>query len=287
MFLQRLLGDIPLATFLEQHYLKTPYARPGGCQSLDTSIDWRTVEHILGQPDVNVVIGRGHERDFRDAQPTFAEARGLFEKGFTIAIRHAEKHAGVLASLARDFEQTFRAPVDIQLYCTPANTQGFGWHYDAEEVFVLQMQGGKEWFLRKNTVNPWPLLETMPIDMRYEREIMPIFECALTTHDWLYIPSGYWHSTRALQESISLSVGVLAPTALNVLDSIRRQLLTSLRWRQRLPLFTDMSPDCGEAAQEYHDIFRTLGQDLLDLFASPATAKAFLKELTSNRSPAG
>ena len=35
----------------------------------------------------------------------------------------------------------FAAPVDVHLYCTPAGQPGFGWHYDAEDVFVLQTAG--------------------------------------------------------------------------------------------------------------------------------------------------
>ena len=95
----------------------------------------------------------------------------------------------VAAAFARDFA----AEVNIHMYCTPGDQFGFGWHYDAEEVFIVQTTGRKLYSLRKNTVNPWPIEETLPADMRYEREITPLVRCELAAGDWLYVPSGYWH----------------------------------------------------------------------------------------------
>jgi ribosomal protein L16 Arg81 hydroxylase len=145
----------------------------------------------------------------------------------------------------------------------PGGAAGFGWHYDAEEVFVLQTEGTKHYRLRKNTVNPWPLVETLPDDMQFERESMPLLRCTLNAGDWLYIPTGYWHATQAESDSISLAVGVLAPAAIDALDLLRGQLRESLLWRQRLPTMgaaSDLSPD--KLRERYRDILRELAQDL-------------------------
>ena len=45
--------------------------------------------------------------------------------------------------------RSFHAPVDIQVYLTPDQHQAFGWHYDLEEVFIIQVQGCKEYSLRQ------------------------------------------------------------------------------------------------------------------------------------------
>ncbi len=83
--------------------------------------------------------------------------------------------------------------------CLPRRpgTPGFSWHYDAEDVFIIQTAGEKEYSLRKNTVNPWPLEETLPADMQYERELMPLMRVLLRGGDLLYIPCGYWHKAEA------------------------------------------------------------------------------------------
>src|SRR5205085_7566357 len=130
--------------------------------------------------------------------------------------RHAELHDEQLAELASSFAKDFAAAVNIHVYCTPAGEYGFGWHYDAEEVFLIQTLGRKEYSLRKNTVHPWPLEETLPSDMRYEREIMPLMRCELAASDWLYIPSGYWHMGKSLETSITLAIGIQPHSAIEV-----------------------------------------------------------------------
>jgi ribosomal protein L16 Arg81 hydroxylase len=238
---------------------------------------WPAVDRLPAQPAVNVLAGR--EGQARGGEPprNLGEAQTLLTEGYTIGIRQAHLHDPALAEMADDFRRDFHAPIDVHLYCTPAGHPGFGWHYDAEEVFILQTQGSKEWWLRKNTVNPWPLVETLPADMRYEREIMPLMRCLLHAGDWLYIPGGYWHRTQAGEESISLSVGVQAPVALDVYDFLRRRLVDSLRWRQRLPVVGTASPLGPEQLVAcYREVLAELGRDLAHILGEEAFIRSFL-----------
>lgn len=234
--LQKLLGDIPATKFLVEHFYRTPFALPGGCREL---IDWdatKTCERLLPQPDLDLLVTReGHP--WPGAAVNSAElGQAALAEGYTLCIRHADRHDPALAELAAAFQQDFLAPIDVHVYCTPAERPGFSWHYDAEDVFILQTEGTKDWWLRKNTVNPWPLVETIPADMRYGREIMPALQCTLAAGDWLYIPAGYWHRTSATAQSTSLSIGILSPSGMDVFDFLRNQLRNDLRWRQRLPV---------------------------------------------------
>src|SRR5262249_22517361 len=99
--------------------------------------------------------------------------------------------------------------VAIQLYATPRGYYSFTWHYDAEEVFILQTAGSKQYYLRENTVNPHPKLEAMPKDMHYEKETTPTIGALLIAGDWLYIPGGWWHVAKAPEDSLSVSIGIL------------------------------------------------------------------------------
>lgn len=261
--LQRLLGNIAVAEFLRQHFHRLPFALAGGCRDFVGLADWPTTARMLQQPDLDVLIGRPEGRWPGTTIPTPDEARRLLAEGYTISIRHAEKHDAGIGEMAASFRRDFATPIDVQLFCTPANAPGFGWHYDPEDVFVLQTHGSKHWELRKNTVNPWPLIETIPQDMRYEREIMPLMRCTLAAGDWLYIPGGYWHRTQAAEvESISLSVGVLSPTGIDAFDFLRTKLLDSLQWRQRLPTAGDAQAGTAEELrQRFREMFAALAED--------------------------
>ena len=281
MILQRLLGSVSVRLFLEEHYLKLPFSLAGGCAHLTSLGDWDVMGRLLAAEDADVVVGSGGERYGGKNPATAVEARQVLAAGYTVGIRRAQRHDPSLAALAAEFFEAFAAPIDIHVYCTPARQRGFGWHYDAEEVFVLQLRGSKEWSLRKNTVHPWPLVETLPADMRYEREIMPLVRCQLEAGDWLYIPGGYWHMTQAgPQESVSLSVGVLAPAAIDVYDFLRRRLLASLRWRQRLGCLGSASTRTPE---ELEDDLRALFRDLAGDFTKLLGDETLLREFIAAR----
>lgn len=278
MILAELLGDIPPAVFLEQSFLRLPFSRPQGAARFCELGSWRTIETILAQPDPDVLVVRRGARWAESGRvPTRDEARQLHADGYTLLVRHAERHVPGLAQLADGFARELGGVVDVHLYCTPGGEHGFGWHYDAEDVFILQTEGRKEYALRKNTVNPWPLMETLPADMQYEREQMPLMKCLLGAGDWLYIPNGYWHRAAAPEPSISLAAGVLMPAAVEVYDTLRRRLLDSLLWRQRLPVLGEAagrSP--AELMQACTDLFAILGDDLARLLSDPATVRAWL-----------
>ena len=277
MILEELLGTIPVAQFMRDHFLKIPLAVPGGCHHFASLGTLKTLERLISDATADSVISRQGVR-WDGAQPsTPTQIRQLLADGYTLGIRHAHCHDRGLAELADRFQRDFQSAVDIHLYCTPAESLGFGWHYDAEDVFILQTNGSKEWWLRKNTVNPWPLIETLPKDMRYEREIMPLMRCALSEGDWLYIPAGYWHRTQAGEQSISLSIGLNTPTGLDVYDFLRSRLLDSMQWRCRLPPsgpVSMLSPE--ELARAYQEQFSALGKDLERLLRDPALIQEFL-----------
>lgn len=261
MKLRELLGDITPDRFLEEHYLKLPLAMRETAAPYAQLGDWEMLLRLLATENPDLMIA-SREGRWTGAEPRSGEdARKLLNAGYTIGIRHAQQLDERLAALAGEFEAAFAAPVDIHFYVTPAACGGFGWHYDAEEVFVLQSAGSKAWSLRKNTVNPWPLIETLPHDMQYGREIMPLMRCQLEAGDWLYIPGGYWHTTEAGAESYSLSIGIAARTGIDLLDFARRELLESLRWRQRLQPLGDL---CG---LDDAVLANTLGAHCADLAA--------------------
>jgi ribosomal protein L16 Arg81 hydroxylase len=267
-----LLGDLGREAFLRDVFGRQPYARPGGASPLLHLGTWNTIEEIWDQPAADVLLARRGE-PYQGQRPRFAQARSLHAEGFTLAIRHAECHHAGLKSLADDFHREFLAPVNIHVYCTPGQQYGFGWHYDAEDVFILQTQGRKEYSLRKNTVHPWPVVESIPADMQFQREIMPVIKCQLAAGDWLYIPAGYWHVGQSCESSISLALGVMTTTALEVLDFLRQRLVGSLVWRQRLPVPPVQQPPTADADLAW--LFGQLANDLGRELARPELAGEF------------
>lgn len=281
MSLDRLLDLESARQFMAEHYQKLPFARPGSAQELCQLGDWEMLRALLASPGADVMVCRQGEQRPGDLPADESGIRALVAEGWTMLVRHAERHHPLLAELAAGFAADFRAPVNIHFYATPGGNWGFGWHYDAEEVFILQTGGQKEYKLRKNTVNPWPLEETMPLDLRYEREIMPLMRCPLAAGDWLYIPSGYWHRAESAPGAIALSlaIGVMPPTAVSLFDSLRPRVLDSILWRQRLPSAGRAGELRGDALVAHFQQLRgELAKDLSKLLADDDAWREWLKE---------
>jgi ribosomal protein L16 Arg81 hydroxylase len=272
--IHELFGESSPDEFVHQYYRRMPYSRSGAAKNFCSFAQWETLERVLAKAGADTMVCRQGEQFTGEAPGSKTEARALCNQGYTLLVRNAQKHDARLAGLADDFAKSFGGQVNIHIYATPAGQYGFGWHYDAEEVFILQTSGSKQYSLRKNTVNPWPLVETIPMDMQYEREIMPLMRCELTAGDWLYIPAGYWHWGEARQTAISLAIGVMPPTAIDIFDSLRTELLDSLLWRQRLPTAWG-EIDNGRAACQ--QILGDLRKDLDRRLQDPVLVDRFLR----------
>ncbi|HVE41975.1 MAG TPA: cupin domain-containing protein [Planctomycetota bacterium] len=277
--IEQLLGDLAPRQFLDQYYTRLPHSRAGGAAGVTSFAGWPAVEAILAQKDVDAFLAREGVMWEGGRLPSFAEARRLFGEGHTLVIRSAERHDRELERLAAGFRDDFAAPVNVHVYCTPPSRSGFSWHYDPEDVFILQTHGSKEYQLRKNTVNPWPLLEQMPKDLKYEREVQPFWSCVLRPGDWLYIPTGWWHSARGAEgESITLAIGLMTPAAIALLEVLKKELLASLVWRQRMPVLGKANPASPEDLAKIHQsLFTDLGRDLSRLLADPDFARRYLE----------
>ena len=285
MDLQALLGDFSLAQFVTDYYHKLPYSAAGQAAPLLPLGTFESLLSVLANAEADVLVCRRNEQWSGDIPRTDAAANNLLAHGYTLLVRHAERHDPRVAELAAAFTRDFASQVNIHMYCTPAGQYGFGWHYDAEEVFLIQTTGRKEYSLRKNTVNPWPLEETLPADMRYEREIMPVMRCELAAGDWLYVPSGYWHMGESRETAISLAIGVQPHSAIEVLDFVRPKLLDSMFWRQRLPVAGAASGLSDEELQAaYATTFGQMATELTRMLADPKLVKAFLESIHPSQS---
>jgi 50S ribosomal protein L16 3-hydroxylase len=238
--LQQLFSGASLKVFVDEYLHRLPLALPDVAEGFRSWASWDTVGQLATTTGVDVLLVRDGETLRLEADGSLASLQNYCSGGWTIRMRNVQQHSEAIGGLAASFKETFRGSVNVHLYVTPSGHRGLGWHYDAEDVFILQTAGAKEYLLRKNTVHPWPLEETMPENLRYERELMPLSRVMLDAGDLLYIPCGYWHRTESPQGSagaaISLAVGIMSPSAIDLLIPLRRKLAGSLAWRQRLPI---------------------------------------------------
>jgi 50S ribosomal protein L16 3-hydroxylase len=275
--LQRLFGTLSLKVFVEEHLHRLPVALAGVVQEAQLWASWATIGQLAHTAGDEFLLVRDGKLERPPTDANLACLQSYCRDGWTIRVRNVQQYSEPIRHLAFLFEEAFRGAVNVHLYVTPPGRRGLGWHYDVEDVFILQTTGEKEYLLRKNTVHPWPLVETMPEDLRYERELMPLSRVVLGPGDLLYIPCGYWHRTESPQESttsaISLAVGVMSPSAIDLISPLRRKFANSLVWRQRLPTGTE---------ENLEDRLRLLLLQLADDCSRTLKSPEFLAELVTS-----
>lgn len=277
--LQSLLGDTSLKDFLSKNFTRLPYSRPHGADSLRELLNWEVVQKII-EEDKSVLRVVKDGRMVSDyVKLNFDEVMAHHHSGHTLLVRFAEKSDERLKDLADDFAKSFKTEVDIQLYCTPEGHNAFGWHYDVEEVFILQCQGSKHYTIRPNTIHPNPLVKSIPKDQGYDKEkSTTAIQVTLEGGDFLYIPSGWWHRAETKKESMHISVGLMPKSAVDLLEKIPEYLAQFPFWRTRMPIHQEFKSE-EEALEFYRDAFGKLSTDLQKHFASEDFIKFYLKSL--------
>jgi ribosomal protein L16 Arg81 hydroxylase len=273
--IDRLLRRASPADFLRRYYHFLPYAEPEGCRDLLDLGDAARFDRIRAAAGRDVVVAHGGGRATRDFDGTAEGAAALLGEGHTLVVRHAERFDEGLATLARAFRAALGGTVDVHAIETPEGSPGFGWHCDHEEVFALQLAGAKTYRLRKQTVHPWPVPETIRQQTSIDLEGSPLrLDCALEAGDWLYVPCGWWHAAEGRARSRSFAVGVSAPSGLDVLDAVRRTAVDSLLWRRRIPV----SALDGRTDEERVERTRAVLAELLGDLRETVTADAWIRE---------
>lgn len=277
LILERLLGGMSPQAFFEAHWLKSPLVVRGGGAAFVGLADRARVDALVQTPACDLLVVRDGALWKGPRPATGAEARARFDEGYSLALRWVDRHDPDLAAFGRGLAREVHAALNLQLYCTPKGRGSFGWHCDPEEVLILQTHGTKRYRYRRNTVNPAPLLDALGGPAELARETSPLEESLLAPGDLLYLPGGYWHETRADEDSISLSVGLLPPTAIDALDLLRAELAASPRWRARFPPLGHASAfNDAQVLERAGALIAELREELASRLDDPSFAIRFL-----------
>jgi hypothetical protein len=206
----RLIAPLDARHFFSESWEKRPlrlartdpgyYAELFSPEELEDLICF-THPHFAGEgPVLRGGAGEGSE------DPGLARLGSRHAQGQTILIHGVQQRQRAVARLCRNLEATLRHPVNVNLYLTPPDSQGFGPHYDDHDVFIVQIHGSKRWRLY-DPVRELPLKGDEATVPR-ERLGAPREE-VLHAGDLLYLPRGHVHEAAAMSEaSLHLTVGV-------------------------------------------------------------------------------
>jgi 50S ribosomal protein L16 3-hydroxylase len=210
-----------------------------------------------------------------------ATAIGLFAKGdLTLEIDYFELEEVWLREWIADLRDDLGLPsgtVGKAVLYYSTNAAGLSGHFDAYANFVVQLRGEKTWIIAPNRSAENPL-EHFDIDEGFASdELMTYWRGPLlggmpgtgTTErlspgSMLFLPRGYWHSTTAGRESLSINLTFSQTTWLDLaLSAVRSRLVRHNRWRELADGLGSTDPiDRHRVARQAGKLAKVLYEDL-------------------------
>jgi ribosomal protein L16 Arg81 hydroxylase len=243
------------ADSFERRVLHTRRGTKGYWGSLLSLADLDAVlgTHQVKHPDVRLVqSGKTISAD----DYTFAsgiidplQVTRLHLGGATVIFSHLQDRSQPIADLVSTLSTVFSAPVQANVYLTPADAQGFPAHWDTHDVLILQISGSKSWKIYSGG-------PSLPLrGEHFEKEqcaIGPVVdEFEIAEGDVAYVPRGVIHSAHATQEaSLHITVGILSYTWADLLlEAVADAALQDPRFRRSVSLDSDGWMTHGWSAQ--------------------------------------
>jgi ribosomal protein L16 Arg81 hydroxylase len=207
--LSRWIEPLTLERFHERHLQRAACAGAGVAQAEIPLLDWFVLGRLLETHGLDLItVARGQLLSVPRPH-SLTEVTRLLQSGIGFVVRHAERHDAGLRDLAECLAEELPGQTHVQVFVTPSATYGFAWHYDAEDVFIVQTAGVKDYYFRANTVSC-----ADPTTGRHDfgdlrRESSPVQTARLVPGDFLYLPARWWHMAHCVETSLSISIGIL------------------------------------------------------------------------------
>lgn len=233
--LTRILAPHAVEQFLSQCWMQQAiYIPDETSKKFQALFSWKALNDLLNFHRIEDPNLRFSQDGQSLLQPDRSQWRSYLQQGATLIINSVDQLVPAVSDLAAAIGSELGHPGQVNLYCSPADQQGFDTHFDTHDVFILQIEGEKEWFVFRDTV-PAPLVydssEHLPPDEP------PYLQCRLQPGDVLYIPRGHWHYAIAGKlPSLHLTLGITCRTGIDWLAWLVSELQNDPIWRQNLPL---------------------------------------------------
>ena len=228
--------------YLEKTYVVTGEPDTSRFRDLLSLADLDAVIGGYGVKHPNIRLVR-HEEDvpardyvFGDSVIDPMRAARLFAEGATIIFGSLHDRHERVRQLCTAIGQSASMKTQANIYLTPPRSQGFDIHWDTHDVFVIQVEGTKDW--RMYAGGPAHPLGGQKFDPARDKPGEQIDEFTLHAGQVLYIPRGIMHAAAATEQvSLHITLGLIPYTWIELLSDCLTELAErSPEWRENLPL---------------------------------------------------
>ncbi len=269
----KLLAPISIKDFLDEYWEKQPLHISERAASFYQAIlsvnemDILLARHHLTPPTIRVVANQQEMLSDRyikaDGSLNLNQLYKGYHEGHTLIINGLQQFWQPLAEACLNVQHFLNHNVVANCYLSPPNSKGLMPHYDTHDVFVMQIEGSKQWYLHpaKNTV---PLLGSFQPVIPETQLNSPLLSIQLNPGDLLYVPRGCIHHAETFDSfSLHVTMGIYPAQWLDLVASaITAVSLRNSKLRRSLPIGYLENPEGVALLQEtFQEILLTVASD--------------------------
>jgi len=212
MSVQPPLGGLSAAEFLRDYWQKQPLLIRQAFPAFRSPISPDELAGLACEEEVEsrLVLEKHGEKPWEVRHGPFAEElfAELPDSHWSLLVQAVDRQVPAVADLLDRFRFLPNWRIDDIMISFAPPQGSVGPHTDSYDVFLLQIWGRRRWDISQQF--PPDLLPEM--DLRILREFSAEQSWVLEPGDMLYLPPQVAHHGVALEDCMTLSVGLLAPT---------------------------------------------------------------------------
>ncbi|MFN0185415.1 MAG: JmjC domain-containing protein [Aquabacterium sp.] len=218
-----LLGGLDIATFARRHWQRRPLLVRQAMPGVVAPLSRADLFALAARDDVEsrLVVRQDQQWSVRTGPLPRRALPPLAQSGWTLLVQGLDQHVQAAHDLLRRFDFLPQARVDDLMLSFATQGGGVGPHWDAYDVFLLQVQGRRRW--RVGPVRDRALQPGQPLRLLQHMQVDQ--EWVLEPGDMLYLPPLWAHDGVAEEGAcMTASIGLRSPHR----DELARALLARL-----------------------------------------------------------